>query len=352
MTKGEIPASRINMPHIWVKDIKEDVHVRGSYLVKLKTMGQTKNGEPFIIITLSDRTGDVEARVWENASELSSLFKEGDILEVEAHAGSYKNRVQLVVSTLRMAEESDPDLFLESAPREIEDMMEALRRIIKKIKDPYLKRLSESFLSDRIFTGLFKRAPAAKNFHHNYIGGLLEHTLSVCELSIRVADYYQILDKDLMIAGAFLHDIGKVREFKYDSQIDYSDEGRLLGHLVQGIEMVQEKLSGIKDFPQETCLRLKHIILSHHGEHEFGSPKRPKFLEAYALHLIDDLDAKMNGLARFMEKDIKEGAWTDFNRMFDRYFLKGRISGGEEEDDLTMPSEDDRQKSLFDIEKQ
>jgi 3'-5' exoribonuclease len=351
MTKVRRPETEINMSHIWVKDIKEEVHVHGCYLVKLKSMGQTKSGEPFIIITLSDRTGDMEARVWENASYFSSLFKEGDILEVEGHAGSYKNRVQLVVSTLRVAEESDPELFLEPAPRDIEDMMEALRRIIKKIKDPYLRTLSDRFLSDQSFMGLFKRAPAAKNFHHNYIGGLLEHTLSVCELSLRVAEYYQILDKDLMIAGGFLHDIGKVREFDYDARIDYSDEGRLLGHLVQGIEMVEEKLSGIKDFPEETGLRLKHIILSHHGQYEFGSPKRPKFLEAYALHLIDDLDAKMNGLARFMEKDIKEGAWTDFNKMFDRYFLKGRISEGEEEEDHAMPGRDNGQKSLFNVEK-
>ena len=346
MTEREKLEPIDNMSHKWVKDIKEDDRVHSCYLVKVKSMGQTKNGDPFIIITLSDRTGDVEARVWENASQLSPLFNEGDVLEVKGNASTYKNRIQLVLSNLKVVDENDPKLFIESVSGDINNMMGALRRIIAKIKDTHLKALSERFLSDRDFVELFKRAPAAKNFHHNYIGGLLEHTLSVCEMSLRVTDHYQKLDRDLMITGAFLHDIGKIREFKYDTWIDYSDEGRLLGHLVQGIAMVEEKLAKMKNFPSEKALRLKHIILSHHGQYEFGSPKRPKFLEAYALHLIDDLDAKMNGLSRFMEKDMKEGAWTDFNRMFDRYFLKDRLSTFEE-GKRPVHAHDDRQKVLF-----
>ncbi len=346
MTKGGKPETTSGMSHAWIKDIKADDHVHGRYLVKVKKTGQTKNGDPFISITLSDRTGDVESRVWENALELSSLFNEGEILEVEGHATSYKNRIQLVISNLKVAGEEDPVIFLESASRDINEMMGSLRDIITKIKDTHLKALSNRFLSDRSFMELFKRAPAAKNFHHNYIGGLLEHTLSVCEMSLRVTEQYQNLDRDLMITGAFLHDIGKIREFRYDTWIEYSDEGRLLGHLVQGIAMVDEKLAGMKNFPNETALRLKHIILSHHGEYEFGSPKRPKFLEAFALHLIDDLDAKMNGLGRFMEKDMKEGAWTDFNKMFDRYFLKDRLSPIKVEKHPTHVH-DDRQEVLF-----
>jgi 3'-5' exoribonuclease len=346
MTKGE-RSGTINPPsHTWVKDIKEDNHVHGRYLVKVKKTGQTKNGDPFISITLSDRTGDVESRVWDNALELSSLFNEGDVLEVEGQATSYKNRIQLVLSNLKVADEEDPSIFLESVPRDIDEMMGDLRKIIAKIKDSHLKMLSHRFLSDRAFMELFKRAPASKNFHHNYIGGLLEHTLSVCQISLRVTEQYPNLDKDLMITGAFLHDIGKVREFRYDTWIEYTDEGRLLGHLVQGTAMVDEKLAGIKNFPDEIALRLKHIILSHHGEYEFGSPKRPKFLEAFALHLIDDLDAKINGLRRFMEKDMKEGAWTDFNKMFERYFLKERPSPVNE-DRFPAHAYDDRQKALF-----
>jgi 3'-5' exoribonuclease len=165
-------------------------------------------------------------------------------------------------------------------------------------------------------------------------------------MSKAVAEHYPELDRDLLLAGAFLHDIGKIRELKFDKIIDYTDEGRLLGHLSLGVSMVDEKLSAIKGFPQGLALRLKHLILSHHGQHEFGSPKRPKFLEAFALHLIDDLDAKMNGLGRFMEKDRQEGAWTDFNRLFERYFLKEGFSAGQRGRDA-VHDEEERQEVLF-----
>ena len=331
----------------WIKDIQEDDRIHGSYLAKAKKMGQTKRGDPFLSVTLSDRTGDMEARVWERAVELSALFKEGDILQVEGHASSYRNQIQLTLSDItRLPEpEEDPAIFLESAPGNINEMMASLRAIIKETGDTDLKDLSDRFLSDRPFLELFKNAPAAKNFHHNYIGGLLEHTLSVCRMSLGVAAQYPQLDRDLLVTGAFLHDIGKIRELKFNRSIDYTDEGRLIGHLTMGVQMVDEKLKKIKNFPVEKALRLKHLILSHHGQYEFGSPKRPKFLEAFALHLIDDLDAKMNGLGRYMEKDLQEGAWTDYNRMFDRYFLKGSILSNGEKTDLIPP--DDGQKALF-----
>ncbi len=168
----------------------------------------------------------------------------------------------------------------------------------------------------------FKRSPAAKNFHHGYLGGLLEHTLGVCKLARAVADMYPLLDADLLVFGAFVHDIGKIHELRSHPVIDYTDEGRLIGHLVLGVRMVEEKIRTIKTFPADLELKIKHLILSHHGEYEFGSPKRPKFLEAFALHLVDDLDAKINGLARFIEQDRGEGSWTEFNRLFARYLLK------------------------------
>jgi 3'-5' exoribonuclease len=204
----------------------------------------------------------------------------------------------------------------------------------------------DRFLSDRHFVSMFKRAPAAKKFHHSYLGGLLEHTLSVCQMARSVAGHYQELDRDLMLAGSFLHDIGKIEELKIDHRIEYTDEGRLLGHLILGVSMVDEKAGGLNNFPRELFLRLKHLILSHHGQYEFGSPKRPKFLEAFALHLIDDLDAKMNGLSRFMKRDRQEGSWTDFNRLFERFLLKGGIPVAEAKTDPGLP-EDDRQKMLF-----
>lgn len=333
--------------HFWVKDIRGNERIKCRYLVKRKTLGTTRKGEPFLSLTLADRTGDLEAKVWEKASEFSLLFQEGDVVEVEGYANTYREQVQLTVSAVAAsAEEVDPAIFLEASPRDPSKMMGDLRGILRGIKNPHLRTLVESFLTDRDFLKAFRRAPAAKNFHHNYLSGLLEHTLSVCSLAVQVSEHYPQLDRDLLIAAAFLHDIGKVQEFSYRLQIDYTDAGRLLGHLVLGAAMVDEKLAGIKSFPDELALRLKHLVLSHHGEYEFGSPKRPKFLEGFALHLIDDLDAKVNGLGRFMEKDRQEGRWTDFNRLFSRFLMKGTaeaVEGALEESAET----EKRQQVLF-----
>ena len=333
--------------HLWVKEIQRDQRVSGLYLVRVKRLGATKKGDPYLSLTLVDRTGEIEARVWDRVQELSPLFREGDVVGVEGYAGLYQDQVQLTLSDLRPSgEPGDPHLFLESCPRDVAEMMAALRQILKGIQNPHLRALVDRFLSDHAFLSLFKLAPAAKNFHHSYLGGLLEHTLSVCDLVGPVTAHYPQLNRDLLLAGAFLHDIGKVRELTFERQIDYTDEGRLLGHIVLGLGMVEEKLAGLKGFPQETALHLKHLISSHHGEYAFGSPRRPKFLEAFALHLVDDLDAKINGIGRFMERDRQEGNWTEFNRLFERYFLKGKM--GDMEDKTEGPLQDrEKQRALF-----
>jgi 3'-5' exoribonuclease len=334
-------------PHLWVKDITEDDTITGHYSVKGKRLGKTRNGKPFLSITLGDRTGEVEAKVWEKAEALSSVFKEGDILEVQGNAESYRGQVQIKLSNLTpLKEEIDEHIFLESSARDISEMMTALRDVLKIVKNVHLRGLIDRFLADREFVLLFKTAPAAKNFHHDYIGGLLEHTLSVCQMATRVAVQYPHLDEELLLTAAFFHDIGKTRELNLKLNIDYTDEGRLIGHVVLAVTMVDEKLRHLKDFPRELAARLKHLILSHHGQLEFGSPKRPKFLEAFALNLIDDLDAKMNGLNRYMERDRREGAWTDFNRLFDRYLLKGEIQAIEKEPEGENEA-DEMQGSLF-----
>ena len=313
-------------PHRWIKDITEKDTVSGHYLVKEKRLAKTRNGKPFISITLSDRTGEVGAKVWERAEEYASLFQQGDVLDVRGNAETYRGQIQITVSALSpLTGKVDHTIFLESAPENTAQMMKALKDVLSEVKNIHLKTLIDLFFADKPFLSLFKKAPAAKNFHHAYVGGLLEHTLFVCRMSKRVVTHYPQLDRELLITGAFLHDIGKIRELKANLQIEYTDEGRLLGHVVLGAAMVDEKLRGLKRFPQELAARLKHLILSHHGQYEFGSPKRPKFLEAFALHMIDDLDAKINGLGHFMKKDKREGAWTDFNRLFDRYFYKGEI---------------------------
>ncbi len=333
--------------HLWVKDITENDKILGCYLVKEKKVGTTRRGDPFLTLSLADKTGEIEAKVWDGVNELSSLFQEGDIIEVGGNAGSYRGKVQITVSRLDVVnEEADPEIFFETSPFNASEMLASLREVLKEIENPHLKELIDRFLNDRQFVSLFKKTPAAKNFHHSYVGGLLEHTLSVCRMAAKVADHYPVLDRDLLITSAFLHDIGKMRELSFDRRIDYTDQGRLLGHVMLGAVMLDEKLYELKEFPQPLAVRLKHLILSHHGQYEFGSPKRPKFLEAFALNLIDDLDAKISGLARFMEKDRQDGSWTDFNRLFERYFLKGAIFSDKEKTD-EEEKEDVKQGSLF-----
>ena len=337
-----------NPTHLWVKDITENDNISSCYLVKGKKTGTTRKGDPFLSLVLADRTGEVEARIWEGADEISPLFFEGDIVQVEGHSSSYKGKLQITLSNLEVSKaDMDPAVFLESTTYDPQEMMNSLRGMLRDIKNVHLKQIVDKFLGDRQFVSLFKRAPAAKNFHHSYLGGLLEHTLSVCKMAGKVAEHYPQLDRDLLLTAAFLHDIGKIKELKFELHIDYTDQGRLIGHVVLGVAMLNEKLSELKGFPEDLAVRLKHLILSHHGQYEFGSPKRPKFLEAFALNLIDDLDAKINGLGRFMEKDQQEGAWTDFNRMFERYFLKGGIPPPLEEKSDESKKTDKKQGTLF-----
>ena len=321
--------------HIWINDIQEKGKITGTYLVKSKTVGQTKQGNPFLTLTLGDKTGTVEARVWDNVKEISAQFKEGDIVDITGQANTYRNRIQIQIYQLKQSNSAaDPDIFLESTAKDTAQMLSELKKVVNQIKNGHLRMLVESFLADHAFVSKFKKSPAAKYFHHGYLGGLLEHTLSVSQLAVMVAQRYPDLDGDLLVAGAMLHDIGKVDELNYDRNIEYSDQGRLLGHIVLGVMMLDEKLNSLKNFSPELATRLKHLILSHHGEFEFGSPKRPKFLEAFALHLIDDLDAKINGLNRLFKDDKQEGSWTTFNKLFQRYFYKG---------DATVPQADGEQ---------
>jgi 3'-5' exoribonuclease len=324
--------------HLWIKDITSEDKIRGSYLVRRKTLGTTQKGDSFLSLILADRTGEVDGKIWNDAETLSSQFQEGDVCEVKGNAGSYRGRIQIRVSSIKpLKDTADPSIFLESAPSDTSEMMKSLREILRGVKNAHLKRLIERFLGDQRFVSQFQRAPAAKGFHHSYLGGLLEHTLSVCQMSKMVAEHYTQLDGDLLLTAAFLHDVGKIRELRGHPHMDYTDEGRLVGHLVLGTGMLDAKLREIKGFPPELAIRLRHLILSHHGQYEFGSPKVPKFLEAIALNLVDDLDAKINGLSRFMERDQQEGAWTGFNRLLERYFLKGEILPVEEESDEEVP---------------
>ncbi len=336
------------MQHIWIKDIGENVKVKGNYLVKSKVIAQTRQGNSFLTLTLGDRTGTVEARVWDRVEEISTQFKEGDIVTITGQASTYRNQIQIQINELKQNKfPVDPAIFQESTSKDIIQMLSELKKLANRIKNRHLRILIESFMADHQFISQFKKVPAAKNFHHSYLGGLLEHTLSVSQMAIIVAEHYPDLDGDLLLSGAILHDIGKIDELNFELNIEYSDKGRLLGHIVLGVLMVEEKLKILKDFPSELALLLRHLILSHHGEFDFGSPKRPKFLEAFALHLIDDMDAKINGLSRLLKDDKQEGSWTVFNNLFQRYFFKGDSSARVNHKSEEINSKQQKQRHLF-----
>ena len=338
------------MEHTWIKDIKENDTVHGDYLVTNKTLGQTRQGNAFLTLTLIDKTGALEARIWDNVEQISSQFKERDVVTVVGQANTYRNQIQLQIQKLtRNPSPANTAMFLESTTQDTGHMLSEIKKLTHGMKNRPLKMLIDSFMADHHFVSKFRKAPAAKYFHHGYLGGLLEHTLSVSLIVAKISEHYPDLDADLLLAAAILHDIGKIDELTYDLSIDYSDQGRLLGHIVLGVLMVEEKLKTLKGFPPELAARLKHLILSHHGEFEFGSPKRPKFLEAFALHLVDDLDAKMNGLAKLLRDDRQEGAWTAFNQLFQRHFFKGNISVKGDEKREGAPAREQEQRYLFPV---
>jgi len=313
------------MKEIYLKNIRQGDKVADSFLVIEKNMAFSQKGSPYLTVKLKDRTGEIESKVWENAVELDKIFKKGDIIFIEGRAASYKNSVQISISTIRKIsrEDIDPADYLPAVKTDVGEMFSALLGHIENVNDKFLKDLLNAFFQDRETASLFQRAPAAKGFHHIYLGGLLEHTLSVVRLLEKVSAHYPALDKDMLITGGILHDIGKIYEFSYNSLIDYSDEGRLIGHIVMGVEMLNKKIAGINNFPQQLALELRHIILSHHGEFEFGSPKRPKTLEALVVHYIDDLDAKFNAFQTFMnDASDNDSGWTVYNRFLERFLYK------------------------------
>lgn len=293
-----------------------------------KVRGVKRNGDAYLSLTIADRTGRVKGVVWDNADALSALCAEGDFVRVKGSVSEYKGALQVVIRSMEKVDNGiEPSDFLPSTARDCTQMIERLQSITNTIKNRRIRLLIESFWKDEAFLAAFKTAPAAKMMHHAYIGGLLEHTLSLALLADRVADHYEGIDRDLLLAGCVLHDIGKIREFEYDTRIDYSDEGRLVNHIVIGIGMLDEKMALFPDFPAKTALMLRHMIVSHHGCREFGSPEPPKTLEAVLLNYLDEIDSKINGIRDFMRSQDPDADWTAFYRPLERFFYKAAPDG-------------------------
>ncbi len=314
------------MKNIYISQIKAGDKVNDLFLVEEKNLAFSQKGSPYLSLRLKDKTGQLDGRVWDNASNLDKVFRKGDIIYIQSRAVSFKGMIQLSVIDVRTAtpEEMTWEAFLPTVKGDIDAMYAELMALAGQVVAPPLKALLDAFLADEGIASLFRRAPAAKGFHHVNIGGLLEHTLSVTKLLTMVADHYPKSNRDLLIVGGILHDIGKIREFTYQGNIDYSDEGRLIGHIVIGLEMLDEKIATIPDFPPQLAMELRHLILSHHGMLEFGSPKRPKTVEAMIVHQIDDMDAKVNAFQEYISNsEDNDSDWTPFHRLFERYIYKG-----------------------------
>ncbi len=323
---------------LFIKDIEPGTAVDDIFMVKEMSRYETRAGKPYLRLLLMDKSGEAPAMVWEGADRLQDICRAGRICRFNALVQSYKGALQLKVSEAQEIDEADVDmgLFLPASRYNVEAMAAELVELINSVEKTHFRALLTAFTDDEGFWSDFKKAPAAKGMHHAYIGGLLEHTLCVCRAVDKMAGLYPALNRDLLLTGAVLHDAGKIREFSFAvPPFNYSDEGRLLGHMTICVNMLAEKLADLPDFPAQAALLLKHLILSHHGRYDYGSPVLPMTREAFALNFADDLDAKMNYLDRLSHGVTEEGyQWTDYQRNMERFLYVDGRSGEQEMEDI------------------
>lgn len=308
----------------FIKDYSDGDRVFDIYLCKHKTSAVTKNGKPYDTAVLQDKTGTIDAKIWDPNNAGIAEFDSLDYIEVYGEINNFQGTLQVNVKRIRKCQEGEynPADYLPVSKFDIEEMYGELLGYIDRIENRYLKELLEAFFKkDEAFIKAFKQSSAAKTIHHGFIGGLLQHTLSVTRLCDFYCTAYPLLKKDLLITAAICHDMGKTKEISLFPENDYTDDGQFLGHIVIGVEMAGEKIRQIPEFPPVLANELKHCILAHHGEYEFGSPKKPAIMEAVALSYADNTDAKLQTFTEIME-NTTETNWLGFNRLFDSN-LKG-----------------------------
>lgn len=309
----------------FVSDIAAGDKIRDIFVLAEKNMAVKRDGNPFLTIALEDKTGQIRGVVWDNVEQIAAAAAAGDFVRISGSAGEYRGSLQLVVKDIAAVpiDSLSPGDFLPTTSRDINQMFTRLQSLTDTIETPHLKALMDAFWADADFLRSFKHAPAAKSMHHAYIGGLLEHTLSMALLADRIVGHYSGVDRDMLLVGAILHDVGKVRELEYAHRIDYTDEGRFLSHIVIGTQMVADKIGTIDGFPAKTAMMLKHMIVSHHGAREYGSPELPKTIEAVLLNYVDEIDSRVNAIREFMGAESAESDWTPYHRLLERHFYKG-----------------------------
>ena len=304
----------------YIKDLKEGDRIFDIYLCKHKQTAVTKNGKPYESVVLQDKTGTIDAKVWEPNNPGIGDYDTLDYIEVYGDVTNFQGALQVSVKRIRVCGEGEYNAsdYLPVSSKGIDNMYQELLSLVQSIENPYLKKLLEAFfVKDEAFIKAFRNSSAAKTVHHGFVGGLLEHTLSVAKLCDYYCTAYPILKRDLLLTAAMCHDIGKTREISAFPENDYTDDGQLLGHIVIGSQMAAEKASGIEGFPHGLLIQVQHCILAHHGKYEYGSPKIPAIIEALALNYADDTDAKMETFKEILENNGDNTGWMGYNRLFE-----------------------------------
>jgi len=315
----------------YINELNEGDRVQGIYLVKEKRAAETRNGKPYDNVTLQDKTGTADGKIWDPANPGIYDFDVMDYVEITADVVTFNNNLQLNIRAARRADKGTYDIadYLPSSGKNVDEMYQELLGFIGQVKNEYLHKLLESFfVDDEAFITSFREHSAAKTIHHSFTGGLLEHTLSVVRMCEYLANAYPVINRDLLYTAAICHDIGKTQELSDFPVNDYTDEGQLLGHIVIGDEMIADRVRTIDGFPVKLANQLKHCILAHHGEYEYGSPKLPSTIEAAALNLADNCDARMQMLTEvFAEKGVKadKDGWIGYNRLFETNLRKTEV---------------------------
>jgi len=327
------------VPKTFIADLVLDTHVRTAFLVTAKAVRQTKSGKSYLCVTLTDRSGSVEGRAWENAEMLASRFDDQDFVMLTGTVTSYQGIAQLKIMDIERVDERDVHVadYLPVSRWEPEAMYAQLKELVlDEVRSPVMRQFFRAMFGDERLMAKFKRAPAAKVNHHDYLGGLIEHVLSMARIAVQLANHYGryypgLIDKDLLIAGCILHDLGKCRELSYERGLGYTTHGQLIGHITHGVELINDVAARMSPAPPEAMLlHMKHLVLSHHGRLEYGSPVRPRTPEAMLLHQIDMIDSRMAMVAKALDQaaDTEDSErWTDYNRA-----LETRVFAGQDAD--------------------
>ncbi|HOB53569.1 MAG TPA: HD domain-containing protein [Acidobacteriota bacterium] len=309
----------------YVSDYLPNQNVDDVFLVIRKEIRPKKQGGDFIFTVLADRTGAITAFLWDNVDVFRAKFDVDQFVHVIGMTKEFNNATQITIHKIRRVESDQVELddFIRKSHRDTDQSYAALLDCIhQEVTDPYLRRLLLDIFGEPELQARFKQCPAAKALHHAYIGGLLDHTLSVMQLCIRICQHYPFLNKSMLLAGAALHDIGKLDELVWGKSIDYTDEGRLVGHITMEAILLDRRMSAVPDFPADLRMELLHLVISHHRELEFGSPKRPKTLEALALSYLDDLDAKLGTFLEAIQQAGESDHWTPYNTNLQRFIYR------------------------------